>query len=408
MSLRAARRARGVVGVLGACLLGGFAATGCAPNVRVAQPSPASETATPRPARISDTVWYISARARIEGRDSRRLSDSLEYGLVVHWYSGRADVLTDGIGMEVVDSVRISRDEFVRELRLAAPRGDVTTDFAILSVHGYSTSLHECWRNVGEAKIRSRSSVPWIAFCWPSNGAGVATPKRGAILDRAYREDSTAAVASQPLFASAVRVALDAVPASRLVLAAHSMGAQLLSGALMHDPPIHDDTSDTAPLRERFITARVRAVVFVAPDVDAGRFVDSIAPAIAPLTTRLVAYTSGRDRMLLLSRQRSGTPRAGLRQRVPLALTELETIDATDGLVAENSFQRIFGTHHSIRRASALLFDLTRIVGAQRSAYCRAALGTASLSASGVWTLTKRRPEWDLVSNQCAQVRPAP
>ena len=377
-------------------------AAACAPTTRVESPLPVPTPDARSAARVADTVWYISVRARVEGRDTRRFADSLEYGYVVHSYRRRADVLVDDLDMALDDSVRLTPDEFVVSVRFAANITSAPDNFAVLYVHGYSTSLHECWRYVAEAHARSRSDVPWVAFCWPSNGAGVAAPARGAIFDRAYRDDSTNAVASQPVFARAAHVVLDAVPPARLLLVAHSMGAQLLSGTLM------DTTQpDNASLRARLTRERARGIAFVAPDIDADRFADHVVAAISPLTSRLVAYTSGRDRMLTLSRQRSGTPRAGLRTRTPLTRSELETVDVTDGVVAESSFQRIFGTHHSIRRASALVFDLIHIVGAGREPACRATLGTAALTA-GVWVLTPGRPALNVIAEQCALMKRAP
>ncbi len=303
-------------------------------------------------------------------------------------------MLVDGLGIALDDSVLLSRAEFTRLARTASAAKAASDTLAIFYVHGYSTSLHECWRYVAEARIRSRAGIPWIAFCWPSNGSGIATPTRGALFDRAYRDDSSAAVASIPAFQRAARVVLDAVPASRLLLVAHSMGAQLISGSL----------GDTTALHAHLAREPAKAIVFVAPDVDARLFADSIVSAIQPLTSRLVAYISGRDRMLALSRQRSGTQRAGLRQRVPLVRPGLESVDVTDGLVAESGFQRAFGTHHSIRRASSLVFDLTHVVGAGRSPECRTALGTAEYSVAAGWQLTSRRPDLANLGERCPVV----
>ncbi len=397
--LRDRRLSRPLVAVFAALAM---SAVACTPTTRVSSPLPWPAPNAPLSARLADTVWYISARAREEGRDARRLADSLEYGYVVHSYRRRADVLVDRLDLTLDDSVRLSREDFADGVRSAANAESVPGDYAILYVHGYGTSLRECWAHVAETHARSRSHVPWVAFCWPSNGAGVAAPTRGALFDRAYRDDSTNAAASQPAFARAAQVVLDAVPPARVLLVAHSMGAQLLAGALM------DTTQpDNASLRARLTRERARGIAFVSPDIDARRFADQIVAAMRPLTSRLVAYTSGRDRMLVLSRQRSGTPRAGLRTRTPLVLPELETVDVTDGLVAENGFQRIFGTHHAIRRASALIFDLVHIVGAGRTPDCRTTLGVASLTA-GVWALTPVRPELGVIAEQCGVKLPTP
>ncbi len=351
--------------------------------------------------RVADTIFFVSARARDGGRTERRFSDTLEFGLAIHTRRRSADVLTDGLDLALVDSVSLTQLQFIEQLRLAAS-DDTTSNteiarnadsIALLYVHGYSTSLHECWRNASESRMRSRSAVPWVAFCWPSNGLGFERPARGAILDRAYREDSAAAAASAPAFLRTAEVLLDAVPPARLLVIAHSMGSQLVGGAL----------ADSTSLRARLEAAPVRAIVFAAADMETSHFTNRVVPAMRPLSTRLVAYVSGRDRMLALSRQRSGTSRAGLRKVTPLVLPGLESIDATEALVAENWFQGIFGTHHAVRRASAELYDLVHIVGANRSPECRAALGTGQLNSDNVWQLLDVRPDLSAVDLRCAR-----
>lgn len=372
--------------ILAVALLGGVA---CAPQRPVTTPTPDSSPVAS--ARLADTVWYISARAREAGRDTRRFADSLAYGIAIHSYRRAADVIEDGLDIAVADSAPLTQAEFVQGIRAAIGR-EATDDFAVLFVHGYGTSQRECWRYASEARIRSRSPVPWVAFCWPSNGAGFARPTRGAILDRAYRSDSAVAVESQPTFALATEVMLEALPATQLMLVSHSLGAQLLAGALR----------DSTPLRARLAREGTRAIVFAAPDLDRDRFADSVVASLQPLTERLVLYTSGHDRMLALSRVRSGTPRAGERRDGPLRVSALETVDATEGLSAENRFAALFGTHHALRRASGILFDMIYVVGARRPPECREAFGTGTWSAESGWALTPVRPDRVAVDTPCS------
>jgi hypothetical protein len=351
-------------------------------------------------ARLADTVWYISARARDDGRDTRRLADSLEYGLAIHGYPGPADVLAGALDMALVDSVRLTEAAFMLGLRAAASPdstlGDTQRDFALLYVHGYGTSLHECWQHASESRIRSRSGAPWVAFCWPSRGSGVAPPTPGAIFDRGYVQDSVAASASRPAFVQAAGTVLDALTSPRVLLVGHSMGAALLGAALR----------DSTSLRMRLLVDPARAIVFVSADIAASHFADSVVPAVQPLSSRLVAYVSARDRMLTLSRQRSGVSRAGQRQPAAVTRPGLEIVDGTDGLAAESGFQRIFGTHHALRRAAAVLFDLMQVIGAGRDAGCRARMGTAAPGAQGIWTLTPVRPEIAVAAQRCTRPRP--
>ncbi|WP_411281677.1 alpha/beta hydrolase [Gemmatimonas sp.] len=363
-----------------------IAMTACARAAPTTAPAPPSLSD-----RLADTVWYISARARDAGHDTRRFADSLEFGYAIHSYRRRADALAGALSMTLDDSVQLTREAFVQALHGVAGTDGAPETFALLYVHGYGTALHECWQHASESRIRSRSGVPWVAFCWPSGGSGVAPPRRGAILDAGYRSDSAVAWASRPAFVRSAEVMLDALPASRLLLVAHSMGAQILGSAL----------SDSSALRTRLLEQPVRAISFVSADVEANRFLDSIAPAVRPLASRLVAYVSGRDRMLALSRRRSGGARAGQRSRTPRAFETVETVDATNGIAAENRLQHLVGTHHALRRASSILFDLLHVVGARRAPACRLGVETATQDAFGIWKLTSIRPDTIRLAERC-------
>lgn len=335
-------------------------------------------------------MWYISARAREEGRDSRRLADSLEFGYVLHSHRANGDLVAGGLDIALEDSVRLSRAQFVEGVRVATG-GPAPRDFAALYVHGFGTSLRECWQYASETHVRSQSRAPWITFCWPSNGSGVAPPTRDALFTGAYVNDSAAAVASQPAFVRATELVLEAIPSSRLMFVAHSLGSQLLGDAL----------GVPTALQAHLTAHPARAIIFAAPDVEVTRFADVFVPALQRLAERTVVYMSGRDRMLALSKARSGTVRAGANQRAPLLRPGLETIDATAGLVAEPGLQRWFGTHHALRRASSVIFDITHVVGARRAAACRGLLGTATMQADGVWQLTKMKPDSAMVARRC-------
>lgn len=330
----------------------------------------------------ADTVWYVSARARVDGRDSRRLADSLEFGYAVYarrrvdpWITGRVE-------LALADTARLSREEFVTSLRARMMSVAAPEDFAVLFVHGYGTSLREAWSHTVSSHIRSRSRAPWVVFCWPSNGAGVDWPRPGEIFSRAYRDDSAAAAASRPAFAQATRATLAAVGGGRLVLAAHSLGAQLVGEALAED----------LPLRVTLGADPLRAVAFLAPDVESRRFGDYVVPAVTPLARRVVLYASARDRLLTVSRQIHKSDRAGLGWPSALVRPGLETVDVTNGVAAEGRWQRVFGTHHAIRRSAATVYDLAHVVGAGLAADCRAVFGSATLAANGSWRLTDLHP----------------
>lgn len=352
----------------------------------------AAQRGVPEPA-LTDTLWYISARARdARGRDSRRLADSLEFGMVVSRIRSNGNILNDALDVEHVDSLRLSPSAFAKALRErahASPAGDSLT---FLVVHGFGTSLHEAWSYALEARIRSRSAAPWVSFSWPSNGLGVAWPQPGEVFTRAYREDSAAAAASRPAFGEATRLLISTLGSARLVLVAHSLGAQLVANAL----------ADDSRLRATLAGARLRALAFVAPDLDARHFTRLLLPAIHPLARRLVVYGSSNDRMLQLSRAISNTDRVGLIGEGTESFTGIETVDTTEGAFAESTTQRVVGTHHALKRASGALFDL-HIVAGGYSPDCRTTVGTGTLQARGVWKLSAVPPPPLSALSACAR-----
>ncbi|MEO7963601.1 MAG: alpha/beta hydrolase [Gemmatimonadaceae bacterium] len=317
-----------------------------------------------------DTIWYVSARAREQGRDTRRLTDTLEYGLV--------RFTRNGMARELADSAKFDSATFARSLGAAAR----TEAPVMLYVHGYGTSLREAWVHTETVRANAETRAPWVVFAWPSNGSAVAWPKRGAVINRAYREDSAHAAASRPAFARVTRIVGGAVENNRLVVVAHSMGGQLVGEAL---------ALDTA-LRATLALAPLRAIAFVVPDVEAGRFADSLVPAARQSARRVVLYASSRDRLLALATFLDGHDRAGHVGDSALVRSGLETVDATHADFREGWAQRIFGMHHAIRRAVGTTFDLTHIVARELPAECRATMGIGERDARGVWRLNGGEP----------------
>jgi esterase/lipase superfamily enzyme len=203
---------------------------------------------------------------------------------------------------------------------------------------------------------------------------------------------------SRGLFTAAFTSVREAVPADRLVLAAHSLGAQLV-GETVQDPLL---------LRTALVDAPVRAMAFLTPDVSLARFRDSLVPALRPLAARRVLYVSRADRALTMARLTRHSERAGLRTTEWLrpAPHLMESVDVTQALTTEGWFQRRFGTHHAIKRQTGLLIDLIQIVGARRSVDCRAQARLGALSRDSVWVLRRVSPHADSL-RLCAPYPPS-
>lgn len=328
-----------------------------------------------------DTLFYVSARARELGRDTPRLAPALEYGLVITKRSTVADPTEAHVNFTVLDTLLVSREEFVARLRVRVLQASEPGAFAVLYTHGYGTGLSEAWEHSTSSRTRSRSTQPWVVFAWPSIGSGVAWPRGGELFATAYLQDSASAVASRGAYAQAMRAVHEAVGGGRVLAVAHSMGGQLVGETLAQD----------STLRAVLLADPLRALAFVSPDVEASRFGDVIVPGVRALTRRLLLYASSDDRVLAMSEMYNDSERAGriVEARCgPIVRDALETVDMTAGVYADARLIHAFGTRHALRRKSAVLFDLVHVVGEQREASCRVTLGTGELLPTGVWKLT--------------------
>lgn len=355
-----------------------------------------------RPGRVTlDTTWYISSRLRDEDRHGPHLADSLEFGAVVTRRS-TTDPLAPRISMRRVDSLLLSRAEFVTRLkaRLASsPSGPAgsprTSPLTFFYTHGYGTSLEESWQHTVTASVRSRSSAPWVVFAWPSIGSGVAWTGRADIVAAAYGRDSVMAHASSGAYARALEAVREAAGSAGVVVVAHSMGAHVVSDALGAD----------AALRTVLLTDPLRAVAFFSPDVSADFFGDTLVPELLPVTRRLVLYATSDDRALAAAKMYTDEPRAGRFDRAdgsPLVRPGLESVDMTDGAGTAGFLHRAFGPRHALRRRTGALFDLVHLVGPGRDPGCRELIGSGRQLATGAWSLTPQDPPSLSVLARCA------
>lgn len=360
----------------------------------------ASPARVPAPEAVPlDTLFYISARARENGRDVARLAQTLEYGMVITLRSTAEDPTEDRVDFTVVDTVLLSRDRFIAQLRMRVVEASEPNAFAVFYTHGYGTGLSEAWEHSTSSRTRARGGQPWIVFAWPSIGSGVAWPRDGELLGVAYRQDSASAVASRGAYAEALRTIHESIGGERILAVAHSMGGQLVGETLAGD----------SALRTLLTAHPLRALAFVSPDVEAGRFGDVIVPSLGGLTQRLLLYASSDDRVLAMSEIYNDSERAGRIADArcgPIVRDALETVDMTEGVYADSRLIHALGTRHALRRKSAVLFDLLHVVGTQRAATCRAVLGTGALEPTGVWKLTSQPIPASDALVQCAPLPP--
>jgi len=326
-----------------------------------------------------DTLWYATSRQRSNNRLGYRVSDSTEYGFYRLASRANVDIMRDGIDMRVIDSARVSEATFLAEV--AAPSND-STGVVVLQVHGYATDHHKAIGDAGEAFLRSGSSARWVAFSWPSRGRGMNLMQPGRFsFASAYRADSIAAFGNQAAFAQLLLKLHRAVGGSRLVLVAHSLGAQLATESLASD----------ALVRTQLLQSPLRAIGLFEPDLSARRFAQHTAPKLRPVTRRFALYASTNDGMLRFSGMVNHGDRAGLLGESSQAIDGIEIVDVTNGQSSEDWFRNRLGTHHAMKRETGALSDFFDIVVAGKRPACRITNGTAELRADNLWHLLPAR-----------------
>lgn len=332
---------------------------------------------------VADTTWYVTNRARRDGRATRVAADSLEFGYVVFRFAetkatSANDRLMGRVRGQRADSVTLTRAEFVRRLRESDARAAVRKDGAVFYVHGFATSFGRAMSQSAEIAYRGSFGGPFIAFSWPAHTALATWPTPGAIISRAYRQDSAVAHASEGALREALMVVRSAVRPAALTVVGHSLGAQLVAEALRKKSPEHDALT-RAPLR---------ALVFFSADISATWFHDSVGPSVAPLAARRVVYSSASDRMLAISHVVNHTPRVG-QTGTARVLTDagVEVVDVTRAARSRAPWPAVFDPHHAMRLSGTALYDFFYGVVRGESAACRVYDGLASRDASGVYRM---------------------
>jgi esterase/lipase superfamily enzyme len=357
------------------------AATGVAATALPAQKHPAGFAARHGTETHVDSVWFATNRA-FSGLAWRNDPGPLSYG-VRTFEVRRAD--PDDPDPDVRLRPRL-RDEalldgraFVESVDASAMATDGWDGAVLIYVHGYASSIDEATGEVAEMRRRAGFGGPAIVFAWPSLPLGVTWPAVGRLFTNAYWRDSTMAAASAGAFVDALTMLARELGPERVVLAAHSMGNQLLAAAL-----------DDPRLREQLAATPLRAMAFLSPDLDAAHFRDVVVPAARPLTRRTVLYGARNDRMLLLSSiVHGGSPRAGRLSKVRPRPEGLEVVDMTDGRSVGNGWPGLFDTNHAFRRERTALADFFGVVVRGAPEAQRSRLGVMERAADGTWVATE-------------------
>lgn len=196
-------------------------------------------------------------------------------------------------------------DETTFYSQIRARMAKATSRDVFIFIHGYNTSFKDATRRTAQIAYDLKFQGAPILYSWPSQGS-VAK----------YTVDETNVDWTLPhliMFLKALRAKSGA---QRVFIIAHSMGGRILTRAMQEI----QQTSNAA--------VRFNQIVLAAPDIDRDTFIH-LANAVNQAAERVTLYASSHDRALNLSKQVHGYPRAGDSGRPILALSGIDTIDAS-------------------------------------------------------------------------------
>jgi len=219
---------------------------------------------------------------------------------------------------------------------------------AFVFVHGYNVSFKDAARRTAQIHHDLKFDGAPIFFSWPS---------RGEITLTSYTHDETNAKWSYSYLKDfLVKVATD-TKADNIYLVAHSMGTRVLSNA------VAGVMIERPDLKKRF-----KEIILAAPDIDAGVFINDLAPKLVEASLNTTLYAASDDRALKTSREvHGGFPRAGDAGDNLIILDGIDSIDATG---VDVSLLR----HSYFVEASNILNDIKELIGLSKPAHQRSFL----------------------------------
>lgn len=248
------------------------------------------------------------------------------------------------------------REGFVGKLGEAL--ADADDSDVLLYVHGYNVAFADAALRTAQIAHDLGFRGRTVLFSWPSKAQTLA-----------YTADEATVEWSTPHFEAFLRLLLTDVGARTVHLLSHSMGNRLVTRAL--------ERLDPATLPPG--SARLRQIMFAAPDVDRDVFLQ-LAQHFPGRAERFTLYASRRDLALKASKLLHRGPRAGDGGADVVVVNGIDTIEASD---ADTS---LFGLGHSYygdRRS--ILGDIQALLTHGSEPRRRFALSEVSSSIGPYW-----------------------
>jgi esterase/lipase superfamily enzyme len=178
---------------------------------------------------------------------------------------------------------------------------------SLIFVHGYNVNFRDAAIRTAQIAADLKFQGPTILFSWPSQGKALK-----------YMVDENNAHWATEDLEKFIRMTLTETFAKSVHIIAHSMGGRLLTEALHR-------LSLSQPLQTK---ARVRHLIFAAPDIDADTF-RVLADQFHSRSERCTLYASSNDEALALSKKLHGYARAGDTGESIVVMPGVDTIDAS-------------------------------------------------------------------------------
>jgi esterase/lipase superfamily enzyme len=239
-------------------------------------------------------------RARVSIPDDHRLGN-LEKP---RWW--RLEFRADPAKHVVVLNVEDIHEDLVKA-RLGNELEQAGRDDILLFIHGYHTSFGDAVCLAAQFAYDLQFGGVTALYSWPSEGR-IAS----------YTVDENNAQWTLENFDRTLRFLLDTSGARNVYAVAHSMGSRVLSEGIRR---LGADLATPG-------WARLREVVFAAPDVDADSF-RKFAEGFHRIADRMTLYASSVDKALEASQRVHRYPRAGESGENILIIDGLDSIDAS-------------------------------------------------------------------------------
>lgn len=234
----------------------------------------------------------------------------------------------------------------------------------LVFVHGYNVAFQAAAFRAAQMSFdMALQSMP-VFFSWAS--------KAGS---SAYWKDENTALQSVPDFKKFLATYLRESKVDQVVIVAHSMGARIVSSALVE-----------MIQRDPRIAGKLFHLVLAAPDLDAAVFQEQLMPVLVGAKVPTTVYASSNDKALRASVRLHGFTRVGSAGKEIVVGDGLETIDASQ-------IDTDFLGHSYFASSPRLLQDIGALIVEGKRASSRANLRPLpNGDAPRYWQMQRMRP----------------